>query len=147
MRLFISWLLWLKSLASGLDLVGNYKFWQSISDTMIYDYSGNSLHASLKQFATNAAYYTDRGLYIQNKCLVNLPSNHYNLFPVYPDVLLNYWYYPLSFRDHRVAQISYSNQKRKVSFIKSSSNSYNIRLQSQSENNIFQGTQVTVGNA
>jgi hypothetical protein len=65
LSILISLVIWLQAMAYGLDLAGNYRFWHSIGDNMIYDYSGNSRHARLQQFVTNAAYYTDRGLYIQ----------------------------------------------------------------------------------
>jgi hypothetical protein len=146
MRLFISFVLWLQALVCGLDLVGDYRFWHSISDTMIYDYSGNSLHANLQQFIENSAYYTDRGLYIQNQCIVNLPSNQYNLFPAYSDIVISFWYYPLSFKGHRLLYIEETNKAIKVIIDTSSSNTYLLQLWDKNNNIPYQTSDLTIGN-
>jgi hypothetical protein len=146
MRLFISFVLWLRALVYGLDLVGDYRFWHSISDTMIYDYSGNSLHASLQQFIANAAYYTDRGLYIQNKCLVNLPSNEYNLFPAYSDIVISFWYYSLSSKGHRLLCIQETNKAIKVVLDTSSLNTHLLQLWDKNNNIPYKTSTLTIGN-
>ncbi len=38
----------LQTLVSGLDLVGNYKLYHSISDNMIYDYSGSLMCSAIR---------------------------------------------------------------------------------------------------
>ena len=146
LSILISYLIWLEASVSGLELVGNYRFWHSISDAMIYDYSGNSRHASLQQFVTNAAYYTDRGLYIQQKCLVSFPNNQYNTFPVYSDIALNFWYYPLSFREQRLVLIGESSKHTKVTLKKLSSNYYKTVLQIQSIDIYSSDSNLTIGN-
>jgi hypothetical protein len=95
----------LQGVAQCLDLVGKYRFWHSISKHMIYEYSSNSHHARLQQFSKNAAYYNDRGLYPQKKCMVSFPNNQYNTFPFQSDIVLSFWYYPMSFSFMRLVLI------------------------------------------
>jgi hypothetical protein len=142
----ISLILGLKALVSALELVGNYKFWHSTSNTMIYDYSGNSRHASLAQLVTNAAYYTDRGLYIRNVCYVNLPDNDYNTFPIHPDVVLNFWYHPITFKVQRLVLIGEPNNHIKVSLLKAPSTSYEVAVQNQSGTLKSSNSNVPIGN-
>ena len=77
----------------SMELVANYKLWDSISDALIYDYSGNSRHAFIENLKPDATFFTDRGLYFRGQSLFNLPSNKYCSNPGYSDMALSFWYY------------------------------------------------------
>ena len=77
----------------SMELVANYKLWDSISDALIYDYSGNSRHAFIENLNPDATFFTDRGLYFRGSSKFNLPSNIYCSNPGYSDMSLSFLYY------------------------------------------------------
>jgi hypothetical protein len=76
-------------LIEGLEVVGNYKFWDSISGNMIYDYSGYHNHG---KYSSQNFYFTDRGIMLYGDCILEFPSRDLKEYPGYKDFTLSYWY-------------------------------------------------------
>jgi hypothetical protein len=70
---------------TSLELVANYKFWDSVSSRIIYDYSGNSRHGEIVN--PDKLIITDRGVtndgdYLRPRCmsLTSIPAQGYSDF-------------------------------------------------------------------
>ncbi len=75
---------------AAIELVANYRLWDSVSSQIIYDYSGNSRHGKYSQTNFNPVY-TDRGMTtfsVMNIEVMKLTSN-----PVqgYSELALSLW--------------------------------------------------------
>lgn len=73
----------------SMELVGNYKFHRFISDTLIYDATGNHNHG---EYSSKNFYYSDRGLMINNVCILKFPSKTFKAYPGYKDFTVSYWF-------------------------------------------------------
>lgn len=72
----------------SLELLGHYKLWHSVSDQIVYDYSGNDNHAILQ----GAYVFTDRGLCDLGAALLRLPKNSLVDNPGSTESVLSFWY-------------------------------------------------------
>lgn len=75
--------------AVALELIGNYPLWNSPSNLLIYDVTGNNNHGNI---CSSNRYFTDRGLKLNGGCALLFPSNNYKTFPGYTQMTVSYWY-------------------------------------------------------
>ena len=70
---------------SSIELVANYKFWDSVSDQIVFDASGNSRHG---EWLDPNFHITDRGVdyaYFRGMSLTSIPVQGYS------DFALSFW--------------------------------------------------------
>ncbi len=72
-----------------MDLIANYKLWDSTGISLVYDYSGNTNHAEI---TGSNHYITDRGLKFNTSGAIKLPTNTLKTSPGYSEFSLSYWY-------------------------------------------------------
>jgi hypothetical protein len=73
-----------------MDLIANYKLWDSTGTSLVYDYSGNTNHAEI---GGSNYYITDRGLKFNSSGVIRLPTNTFKTSPGYSEFSLSYWYF------------------------------------------------------
>jgi hypothetical protein len=72
-----------------IDLIANYKLWDSTGTSLVYDYSGNCNHGEI---GGSNHYITDRGFKFNTRGVIRLPTNTIKTSPGYSEFSLSYWY-------------------------------------------------------